>query len=194
MNVSAVFIKGATTPQQFPDSSLPEAAFAGRSNVGKSSLLNSIVRRNNLAHISSTPGKTREINFFSVEDRWMLADLPGFGYAAAAKTERELWKKLNYEYLFHRAQLRVTFILSDARHDPQPIELELIEELEHANRKYCVLLTKVDKISPQLCVERHQQVLGLVSLCKFCIDVVPYSSHTHQGRDNLWGIIKREVS
>ncbi|GAB1429940.1 ribosome biogenesis GTP-binding protein YihA/YsxC [Ignavibacteria bacterium] len=194
MNIQANFVKGATKVADFPQSNMPEAAFAGRSNVGKSSLLNSIVRRNNLARISATPGKTQEINFFSVEDRWMLADLPGFGYASAPKTQREYWLKLNYEYLLGREQLRVVFILSDSRHDPQPIELELMERMENAGRKFVVILTKCDKISAQMEAERVEQLRSVTQYCKGCIDVLPYSARLHKGRENLWGIIKREVA
>ncbi len=194
MNVKANFIKGAASIEGFPVSRLPEAAFAGRSNVGKSSLLNSIALRSNLARISATPGKTQEINFYSVEDRWMLVDLPGFGYASAPKSQRKQWLKLNYDYLLQREQLRVVFILSDARHDPQPLELALIESMENAGRKYVIILTKCDKISSITEVEREQQLRNIVSNCTFCIDVLPYSSQTHKGRDNLWGIIKREVA
>ena len=103
--LKAEFIFGSTTPGEYPPVNLPEVAFSGRSNVGKSSLINSIALRKNLAKISSNPGKTKQINFFDVAGTWRIADLPGFGYAVVSKTEREKWLKLNLDYLENRKSL-----------------------------------------------------------------------------------------
>lgn len=189
----AVFLIGATKEQQFPDSPLPEVAFIGRSNVGKSSLLNSIVSRKNLAHISSTPGKTQQINFFGIEQRWIFADLPGFGYAVISREKRNEWSQFNYTYLEKRPQLALVCVLIDSRHDPMDSDLSLIEWLENQGRKFVIVLTKCDKISPRLREERKAQVAEVVKYCDFCIDVLPYSSLKGEGRDQLWGIIKREA-
>mgnify|MGYP000259447106 CR=1 FL=1 len=105
--LSAIFIKSAASVKDFPDINLPEIAFIGRSNVGKSSLINSIVLKKNLALVSSTPGKTKLINFFNVENKWSFADLPGFGFAAVSKVIREEWKKLNFNYLEKRENLKL---------------------------------------------------------------------------------------
>ncbi|MGA1250410.1 MAG: ribosome biogenesis GTP-binding protein YihA/YsxC, partial [Candidatus Kapaibacteriota bacterium] len=176
----------------YPSPQWPEVAFIGRSNVGKSSLINSIVRRKQLALTSSTPGKTQQINFFIVEQLWMLVDLPGFGYASVGKSKREEFSALNYSYLEHREQLRMVCMLLDSRHDPSQIDMGLIEWLELHGIKYTLILTKCDKIKATMVEERKQQIQGLVQFCSHCIDVLPYSSETGLGRDQLWGIIKRE--
>jgi GTP-binding protein len=191
-HVQAEFFTGASAPIHFPKSDLPEIAFIGRSNVGKSSLINSIVRRKQLALTSSTPGKTQQINFFTIEQVWMLVDLPGFGYASVGKTKRLEFSKLNYSYLEAREQLRMVCLLLDSRHDPSQIDMGLIEWLEDHGIKYTIILTKCDKIKTTMIEERKEQIQGLVQYCTHCIDVLPYSSETGLGRDQLWGIIKRE--
>jgi GTP-binding protein len=189
----AEFIKSAAKPEQFPLLKLPEMAFAGRSNVGKSSLINSIVMKKKLALISSTPGKTKTINFFNVENKWAFADLPGFGYASVAKELRDEWKLLNFAYLEKRDNLKLIATLIDSRHDPTTTDIGMIEWYENHEKDYVIILTKSDKISPKDIEERKEQVLNLVSQCKHCIDVVPYSVQTGLGRTDLIGIIKRIV-
>ncbi len=190
----ATFIKGALEPNQFPDLDMPEIGFIGRSNVGKSSLINSIVMRKNLARISSTPGKTREINFFVVEEKWVLVDMPGYGYAAIGKAHREKWAVLNNTYIQKRIPLKFLCTLIDGRHDPMPIDLELIEFLENINRKYLIIITKCDKLSKKAIEERKEQIEGIVSQCNNCIEVLPYSSVSKLGRKELLGIIKHNMT
>lgn len=193
-HLEAEFILGATATEHFPPSPMPEVAFIGRSNVGKSSLLNSLVRRKNLAHVSSTPGKTQQINFFSVNETWMFVDLPGFGYAKVAQTERERWKKLIMAYLTEREQLQLVCLLVDSRHDPMPQDLALIEELEFAGRRFVIIVTKKDKISDKHVEERCEQLKELTKFCQGCVEILPYSSVTNETRHNLLAIIKRECS
>ncbi len=190
----AKFIMGAAAPEHFPDDSLPEVAFAGRSNVGKSSLINSIVMRKNLARTSSTPGKTREVNFFNVEDNWMLVDMPGFGYAAVGKHHRIKWAKLNYAYLEQRKNLKLVAALIDSRHDPMDNDMALIEWLENHRLNYIIILTKCDKNSNKSNAERLEQVKHLVSQCAFCMDVLLYSVVNGTGRKELQAIIKRKCT
>ena len=190
----AKFIMGVTKYDKMPESIFPETAFVGRSNVGKSSLINSFIKRKNLARISSEPGKTREINFFLVQNRWTLVDMPGFGYASVDKDTRKQWSALNYQYLEKREHLKLVCCLIDSRHDPQDIDLAVIEFLEHHSRKYVIILTKCDKIAKKAVEARHKQLLELTSLCQHCVDVLPYSSVTDLGRKELIGIIKREVA
>ncbi|MEA3247462.1 MAG: ribosome biogenesis GTP-binding protein YihA/YsxC, partial [Gemmatimonadota bacterium] len=130
-----------------PEPSLPEIAFAGRSNVGKSSLLNRLVRRRALARVSTTPGRTREINFFRVNDRFVIADLPGYGYARVAKTQRAAWRPLIEGYLGGSAGLRGVVLLVDARHDPSPDDAAMLAYLADLGAPTLVALTKMDKLA-----------------------------------------------
>jgi GTP-binding protein len=191
--LNADFILGTTKDTEFPKTSLPEVAFSGRSNVGKSSLLNSIVHRKNLAHISSTPGKTQQINFFNINERWVFADLPGFGYAKVSKNLREDWGKTIMTYLKDRKNLRLVCTLVDSRHEPMESDLGFIEWLEINDVKFIIIMTKIDKISEKLVNERKKQFEFLVSQCKNCIEVLPYSSIKGIGRENLFAVIKREA-
>lgn len=190
--VHAEFFTGASAPIHFPKTEWPEIAFIGRSNVGKSSLINSIVRRKQLALTSSTPGKTQQINFFLVEKSWILVDLPGFGYASVGKVKRLEFSKLNYSYLESREQLRMVCMLIDSRHDPSQTDIGLIEWLENHHIKYTILLTKCDKLKAGAEEERKDQIKGLVQYCNYCVDILSYSAETGLGREQLWGIIKRE--
>jgi GTP-binding protein len=190
---NAEFILGVVDENRFPSFDLPEVAFIGRSNVGKSSLINNIVMRKHLAKISSAPGKTREINFFKVENKWLLVDMPGLGYATIGKSYREKWATLNYYYLQNRDDLKFVCILIDSRHDPMQTDIALIEFLENIGRKYLIVLTKCDKISNKNISARKQQIENLVVLCKNCIDVLPHSSMSGIGRNKLIGIIKHHT-
>ena len=118
----AEFIMGTSKPDGFPELNLPEIVFVGRSNVGKSSLINSLVHRKNLARTSSTPGKTSEINFFNVEDIWTLVDMPGFGFTKKGVKKREEWYKLNFSYLEKRENMKLVCVLIDSRHDPMEMD------------------------------------------------------------------------
>lgn len=189
--LQADFVRGAAAKEHLPDTSWPEVAFVGRSNVGKSSLLNSLVRRKQLALVSATPGKTRQINFFLVNERWMFVDLPGFGYAQVSRDEREVWQKFAESYLFQREQLRLVCLLVDSRHDPSALDLAMMEQLERNAKPFIIIMTKTDKIAPKQVQERKQQIEEVVQFCSSCVEVLPYSSRTNAGRDNLLAIIKR---
>ncbi len=191
--LEAEFILGATKSEHFPTTDLPEIAFSGRSNVGKSSLINSIVLRKGLAQISSSPGKTKQINFFRVEDKWCFADLPGFGFAQVSKEFREQWRKLNFDYLKNRKALRLVAALIDSRHDPTDTDLALIEWYENNAKNFVIVLTKCDKIKPREIEERKKQVEYLTSQCKFCVEVLPYSVEIGLGRKELIAIIKKNI-
>jgi len=188
--LKAEFQIGATKSSQFPNTSYQEIAFTGRSNVGKSSLLNNLVNNKKMAKVSSTPGKTQQINFFFVEDKWIFADLPGFGYAKVSKKERGKWLDLNMEYLNTREQLVLTCLLVDSRHDPMKTDLAMMEWLENNDRQFVVILTKCDKISQNELDGRVEQVRGLLQHCQNAIDVIPYSSTKNIGRNNLLGLLK----
>jgi GTP-binding protein len=166
-----------------PETDLPEIAFSGRSNVGKSSLLNTLVRRKSLARVSATPGKTREINFFRVNDAFHLVDLPGYGYARVSKAARTAWRPLIEGYLRTSGQLRGVVQLIDARHPPSSDDLRMMDFLASLGAPTIVVATKIDKLSrsdrserlaalgPQLGVEEDQ--------------LIPFSSRTGEGSDEL---------
>jgi len=182
---SADFVISAARPDQFPKTPMPEIAFAGRSNVGKSSLLNSIVARRGLAKTSSTPGKTQQINFFRINDRFHFVDLPGYGYAKVSKTEREAWVRLIESYLRGRDQLRLVVALSDIRHEPTALDRDMFQWLDAIRRPFIVVLTKHDKVTAAQARAREEEVLALTSGYPTCLSVIPYSSQTRHNRDLL---------
>jgi GTP-binding protein len=142
------FVLGAARLEHIPEGSLPEVAFAGRSNVGKSSLVNALTGRKTLARVSNTPGRTREINFFKLGDTLMLADLPGYGFARASKAESERWAGLIFEYLRGRPNLRRVILLIDSRRGLLASDIELMRLLDRAAVSYQLVLTKADKLKP----------------------------------------------
>ncbi|MFN3387080.1 MAG: ribosome biogenesis GTP-binding protein YihA/YsxC [Candidatus Thermochlorobacter sp.] len=142
----AEFIKSVTSPDALPKDGLPEIAFVGRSNVGKSSLLNLLMGRK-LAHTSATPGKTRELNFFLINRKFYFVDLPGYGYAKVQKSLQEEWKVLLEWYLKARTQLKLVLLLIDARHATMAIDKQMQEFLAFYGRRYALIRTKVDKLS-----------------------------------------------
>ncbi len=141
------FVQGATTLAQMPETQISEVAFIGRSNVGKSSLINQLLRRRNLARTSRTPGKTQEVNFFLVNNRFHVVDLPGLGYAKVSKKQRAYWQKLIGSYMKERSQLRVVFQLIDSRHPPTGLDREVIMLMPESDAEHVILLTKGDKLS-----------------------------------------------
>ena len=143
------FVWGTGDINSLPPQSLPEIAFVGRSNAGKSSLINALTNRKTLARVSHTPGRTREINFFKLGDRLMLADLPGYGYAKASKTMTAEWQKLIFSYLRGRASLRRVSLLIDARRGVLDLDKEVMCLLDEAAVSFGVVLTKIDKLSPE---------------------------------------------
>ena len=143
----AEFICSNTRVDLCPQDAIPEYAFIGRSNVGKSSLINMLVERKKLAKTSSTPGKTRLINHFKINDQWFLCDLPGYGYAKVSKKERETFGKMIEKYATQRSNLVCFFVLVDARIPPQQIDLDFIEWLGDSELPFVIVLTKVDKIN-----------------------------------------------
>ena len=189
--VSTEFIKSATLPSQYPEGIFPEVAFAGRSNVGKSSLINTLARRKNLARISSTPGCTRLINFFTVNTQISLLDLPGYGYAKVSETSRRQWGPMIETYFEHRPSLRHVILILDVRRYPSEQDLALIQWLRHYNIIFMIVLTKIDKVSKsQAKVRRHQikELLGMT------IDPILFSARTGEGRDTIWEAIQDSLA
>jgi GTP-binding protein len=166
-----------------PESVLPEVAFAGRSNVGKSSLLNRLVHRKKFARVSNTPGRTREINFFMVNDAFVFVDLPGYGYARVSKERRAEWRPLIESYLRRSPQLRGIVQLLDVRHDPTNDDRLMLDFLSEIGVPTIVVLTKVDKLTP---TERRKQLAELpLRLGVDAEQVIAFSASTGEGRDEL---------
>lgn len=175
-----------------PESSLPEVAFAGRSNVGKSSLLNALVRRRAFARVSGTPGRTREINYFRVNNAFVLVDLPGYGYARLAKTRRAAWRPLIEEYVRTSSSLRGIVFLLDARRDPSSDDRAMLDYLADTGKPTIVAITKLDKFGPRAGAERLALLTADLGLD--AEQVIGVSAHTGQGRDELAEAIVSLVS
>jgi GTP-binding protein len=184
--------KTAYLPGQLAGPELPQIAMAGRSNVGKSSLINTLAGRKNLAKTSSTPGKTRSVNFYLVEPaRFYLVDLPGYGYARCSKTERENWGRLIRKYLEDNKHLRSVVLLLDSRLEPQALDLDLAGYVRSLNLDLTAVLTKADK-----CRQKQQSDIGRTWTQVLGLDDPPvlFSSKTGLGRDKLWARLEQAAA
>lgn len=187
----AEFIKGVVALPQLPEAHIPEVAFAGRSNVGKSSLLNALTGRRGLARTSNTPGRTQELNFFNCASRLMLVDMPGYGYAKVSKTEREAWGKLIRAYLRGRPNLRCAFVLVDSRHGLKENDLEIMTMLDETAVAYRVILTKADKIkAAELAAVTEETAASLKKRAAAFPFVLATSSEKGLGMAELRGILE----
>lgn len=166
-----------------PPDTLPEIAFAGRSNVGKSSLLNTLLRRKAIARVSNTPGRTRQINFFSVNKQFVLADLPGYGYAKISKERKAEWRPLIEGYLKSSKQLAGVVLLLDVRHDPSPDDMQMFDFLADVGVPTIIVATKTDKLGAVAVRERLAALTEILGLD--AEQLVPFSSRTGDGRDEL---------
>ncbi len=174
------FVLGAAKLEQVPESDLPEVAFAGRSNVGKSSLVNALTGRSALARTSNTPGRTQQLNFFDLDGRLMIADLPGYGFAKAPKDQVERWTRLVDAYLKGRAQLRRTCLLVDARHGLKDVDRRVMDMLDAAAVSYQVVLTKCDKVK-KIGAVIETVAKELATHVAAHPDIIPISSKTGVG-------------
>ena len=166
-----------------PAPTLPEVAFAGRSNVGKSSLINKLVRRKKAARVSNTPGRTREINFFDVNGQFVLADLPGYGYARVSKEAKAAWRPLIEGYLRHSPALKGVVLLLDARRTPTDDDMHMLEFLAYVGTPTIVVATKMDKVSK---AERSTRIEELAQEAGVDAEqVIPFSAISGEGRDDL---------
>ena len=189
---SAEFLTGAVSCKQYPDSVCPELAFVGRSNVGKSSLINSLLNRKKLVKTSQTPGKTQEINFFKINNNFIFADLPGYGFAKVPQIVRKHWKKMIEDYLLKRETLLAVIFIIDMRRNPSPLDLDLKTWLETHGIEYLLIATKMDKLSQS---EASKQVKKL-NVAYFNEDedkLLVYSSKSGRGRKELWQKITNRI-
>jgi GTP-binding protein len=183
MNVT--FVKSAFKPEQYPPADRPEVAFAGRSNVGKSSLINVLVQRRNLARTGSTPGRTQSINFFSLDDRLHLVDLPGYGFARVPREVQQAWKPMVEAYLQGRAALRAVVVILDIRRDPSRGDLDLLQWLRAYGVPAVVVLTKADKLSRQKAKSRAGKLERELAAFSGGSPVL-FSARTREGREDVW--------
>jgi GTP-binding protein len=186
---SAEFCKSAFEMQHWPVDGRPEIAFLGRSNVGKSSLLNSLLQRKGLARTSNTPGRTQSINFFLINESFYFVDLPGYGFAKVSKSMRSDWGKMAEEYLSQREQLALSIQLVDSRHKPSQLDLQLHEWLEFNQKDYLVVATKSDKLSSNELTKQVKLIETEMPESK----IIAYSSQTGKGRDSVWSAIAAAI-
>ena len=189
-NVELETVCGVTS--KLPENILPEFAFAGKSNVGKSSLINALMNRKALARTSAQPGKTQTINFYNINEELYLVDLPGYGYAKVSEQEKAKWGKLIERYLHGSAQLKAVFLLIDIRHDPSANDKMMYDWIVAQGYNPIIIATKLDKIKRSQ-VDKHlkavRQGLNLVRGTK----VLPFSSVTKQGKDDIWAFVETEL-
>ena len=188
-NVNLETVCGITS--KMPENTLPEIAFAGKSNVGKSSLINALMNRKSYARISATPGKTQTINFYNINQEFYLVDLPGYGYAKVSEQEKQKWGQMVERYLHGSKQLRAVFLLIDIRHDPSANDKMMYDWIVSWGYHPIIIATKLDKIKrsqKDKQVKAVRQGLGLIP----GTEVIPFSSVTKQGRDEIWELAERE--
>lgn len=191
--VSADFVKSAFTEEQWPHAPLPEVAFMGRSNVGKSSLINSLLGVKGLARTSSTPGRTQALNFFLINKRFHFVDLPGYGYARVPQAIRRSWGEIVTTYLAKRSNLVLSIHVVDSRHEPTQLDLQLREWLSAQARSHLLVATKADKLSQNELrknLGRAQKVLGASGPG----EVVAYSAVNGTGRERIWHAIEEALT
>lgn len=180
------FMLSAVSLDTLPPARLPEICFAGRSNVGKSSLINALTNRKGLARASNTPGRTRELNYFNIDERLFIVDLPGYGYAKASKSDIVRWTKLTREFLFGRASLRRVFLLIDSRHGTKENDIELMNMLDETAVTYQIVLTKIDKIKKSEIDEVYIKTAALIAKRPAAYpNIILTSSEKKNGLDEL---------
>lgn len=181
--------KVAVEEKQYPDTNIKEFAFAGRSNVGKSSFINAMLNRKNLARTSSTPGKTRTINFYRVNDDLRLVDLPGYGYAKVAKSEKDKWAGIINRYLENRENLLETILLVDIRHEPTALDKQMYDYIIESGFSGIVIATKKDKIKKSQ-VDKHISIIAKKLGVKHRENIIPFSSSKRDEVKDMWFIFE----
>lgn len=187
--IKAEFLKSAFKEDDWPKDSQPEVAFLGRSNVGKSSLINSLLAVRGLARTSSTPGRTQSLNFFVVNDRFKFVDFPGFGYARVPKNIKASWGEMATAYLAKRRQLVLSIHIVDSRHEPTKQDLQLHEWLEQSSKPQLIVATKSDKLSHNELRKNLQHIARVLDNDS----VMAYSAKSGRGREELWRAIRSAI-
>ena len=185
---NAVFEKAFATAEQLEESDLPEICFCGRSNVGKSSLINKLLNRKSLARVSSKPGKTATINFYNIDDTMNFVDLPGYGYAKASEEVKAKWGKMIENYLHTSKQLKAVFLLIDIRHDPSANDRMMYEWMVYQGFAPIIIATKLDKIKRSQ-IQKNVKAIREGLNVQPGTTIIPFSAETKQGRDEIWKLI-----
>jgi GTP-binding protein len=187
--VNTRFVKSAVEPEHYPPAGLPEIAFMGRSNVGKSSLINSLLGVRALARTSSTPGRTQLINFFEINNAFYFVDLPGYGYARVPVEVKRKWGPMVEQYLANRSSLVLSIIITDLRHEPTQLDLQMKDWLQSRHKSFIVVATKADKLSGN----QSRAQLKHASAVFGDEQIIPYSAVTRSGADRIWKEITRRL-
>ncbi|SDM97653.1 ribosome biogenesis GTP-binding protein YihA/YsxC [Sediminibacillus halophilus] len=185
----AEIVISAVSKKQYPGDMLPEIALAGRSNVGKSSFINKMINRKNLARTSSKPGKTQTLNFYKINQSFYFVDVPGYGYAKVSKKEREKWGKMMEEYFMQRENLKAAVLIVDIRHQPTEDDIMMYDFLKHFDLPVIVVATKLDKISKTKRAAHLQRVIKTLQADAEDI-VLPFSAETAEGKEEAWKVLQ----
>ncbi|HBQ60077.1 MAG TPA: YihA family ribosome biogenesis GTP-binding protein [Balneolaceae bacterium] len=187
------FITSATKLEECPPATLPEVCFAGRSNVGKSSLINTLLNRKNIARTSNTPGKTQQMNYYQIGDEFFMVDLPGYGFAKVPKKERERWGKSIREYLLDRESLRLILHVVDVRHDPSQLDEDFFYWMGMNEKPFAVVLSKSDKLSRNKVNASKAKVRRVLKEMNIDVPILPFSSSSREGVEEVDKLIKEFV-
>lgn len=190
MNIhNASLTISAVRPNQYPTTGYMEFAFAGRSNVGKSSMINKLLNRKSLARVSGTPGKTATINFYNIDDTIYLVDLPGYGYAQRSRSETEKWGKMMEDYLANREPLVQTILLVDSRHKPTKDDIQMAQWIRHYHENLIVIATKMDKLKKKEIEPNLERIWETLEMGEDDI-LVPFSTQDDEGKCTVWDMIE----
>lgn len=187
---SSDIVISAVKPEQYPNTPIPEFALAGRSNVGKSSFINKLINRKNLARTSSKPGKTQTLNFYIINEAMHFVDVPGYGYAKVSKSERDAWGRMIETYFTSREQLRAAILVVDLRHPPTKDDIAMYEFLKHYDLPRIVIATKADKI-PKGKWQKHLKITRQRLNLEKEDELLLFSGETGEGKEQVWGVLKK---
>ena len=190
---SAEFIKSIYDLRNLPASVLSEFVFVGRSNVGKSSLINTVCSKKTLAKVGSAPGKTRQLNYFLINEEYYLVDLPGYGYAKVPEQIRAGWRKLVEDYISERENVNMVFVLIDSRHEPTYLDELMVSWLEYYEIPFAIVLTKSDKISKNKMEKQIYRASKIVNNEDLCRDYIPFSIMTGEGKSEIISLISEAL-
>lgn len=189
---NAEIVISAVSKKQYPGDRLPEIALAGRSNVGKSSFINKLINRKNLARTSSKPGKTQTLNFYKINEAFYFVDVPGYGYAKVSKKEREKWGVMMEEYFQSRETLKAVILITDVRHEPTRDDIQMYDFLKHFELPVIIVATKLDKVPKNKRAQHLKRTKNTFEL-EAEDHLLPFSSETGEGRDEAWGLLKQFI-